>query len=81
MSAILTEAFRGSTQSLQTNAETVSRLVHCRFLQNPFKFMIHIHVSSYHSVLYDFNLRASCSPLDFLRVNSANEKDKMKYIV
>jgi hypothetical protein len=50
-SAILTEVFRGFTQFLQKNAETVSRLVHGRFLQNPFQFIIQIHESSYHSVI------------------------------
>jgi hypothetical protein len=85
MPALLTEVFRGFPQSLQANVETVSRLVHGRFLQKllqftftnhskSFQFIIHIHESSYHSVLYDLNPRAACDPLDFPRVNSTNEK-------
>jgi hypothetical protein len=68
--AILTEVFRGFTQSLQENAETVSLLAHGLFLPNPFQFVIQIHESFYHSVLYDINPQAACSPLDFPLVNS-----------
>jgi hypothetical protein len=43
--------FRGLPQSLQANARTLSRLGHDQFLPNPFRFIIHL--SSYHSVLYN----------------------------
>jgi hypothetical protein len=72
----LTEVFRGFPQSLQANVG-ILKLGHYRFLPNPFQFTIHL--SPFHSTLYNLKKRRQ---INYNQTSKTMDKvQEVRYII